>query len=133
MARRKKVDSDLNDKDSPLTPLTPDDNSVSSNTEKEESTEAEVTAPVLEADPFAVGRIFPEVDQREMDRYFCVINNRTTASLISETITHQRDLNLWGVHQFDNESRNSFARSFYFRDRINADKALSVAQKIVAS
>lgn len=74
--------------------------------------------------------VFPEADRREIDRYFCVIKNRDGASRISDMITHQRDLGLWGVHQFDNSSRNTYARSFYFKERSNALRALEHAQKL---
>ena len=76
-------------------------------------------------------RIFPEADQREMDRYICVINNCEQASRIAESMTHQRDLQLWGVHQYNaGGSRNSFARSFYFRELANARAALDHASKL---
>ncbi len=75
--------------------------------------------------------ITPEFDAREMSRYFCVINNSEAASRISPQITHQRELQLWGVHQYDNASKNSFARSFYFKELRNAQHALAAAQKLV--
>lgn len=76
--------------------------------------------------------IQPEVDRHEMDRYFRVINNSNEASRISETISHQRDLEMWGVHQYDkNQSRNSYSRSFYFKNRLNALKALDYAKKLL--
>lgn len=76
--------------------------------------------------------IQPEADRYEMDRYICVINNSEQASRISETISHQRDLEMWGVHQYDNNrSRNSYARSFYFKNRLNALKALDHANKLL--
>lgn len=76
--------------------------------------------------------IQPEADRYEMDRYICVINNSEQASRISETISHQRDLEMWGVHQYDkNRSRNSYARSFYFKNRLNALKALDHAKKLL--
>ena len=76
--------------------------------------------------------ITPATDQCEMDRVFRVINNRGHALSICKTISHQRDLNLWGVHQYADESQNSFARSFYFRDRNNAQKVLDYAEKLLA-
>jgi hypothetical protein len=75
--------------------------------------------------------ITPEADAREMDRYFRVINNSEAASRISTQITHQRELQFWGVHQYDNASRNTFARSFYFKELRNAQYALEAAQKLV--
>lgn len=75
--------------------------------------------------------ITPEFDAREMDRYFRVINNSEAASRIAPQITHQRELQLWGVHQYDNASRNTFARSFYFKELRNAQHALEAAQKLV--
>lgn len=78
--------------------------------------------------------IEPEADKYEMNRYFCVINNSNEASRISQTISHQRDLEMWGVHQYDkNQSRNSYARSFYFKNRLNALKALDYTNKLLGS
>jgi hypothetical protein len=83
------------------------------------------TAPIPEA-------IFPEADRYEMDRYFCVINNSTQASRIMQDISHQRELFMWGVHQYDNSpSRNSYARSFYFKNRDNAVKVLEYTNKLL--
>lgn len=77
--------------------------------------------------------IIPEADKHEMDRYFRVINNSEQASRIMDAVSHQRDLQMWGVHQYDNNrSRNSYARSFYFKNRENAVKALEYAQKLLA-
>lgn len=75
----------------------------------------------------ALEPIFPEADQREMDRYFCVINNCEQASRIAQAVTHQRELQLWGVHQYTNGSRNTYSRSFYFRELANARAALAHA------
>ena len=76
--------------------------------------------------------IQPEADRYEMDRYIRVINNSEQASRIMDAISHQRDLEMWGVHQYDkNRSRNSYARSFYFKDRLNAVKALDHANKLL--
>lgn len=76
--------------------------------------------------------IHPEADRYEMDRYIRVINNSEQASRIMDAISHQRDLEMWGVHQYDkNRSRNSYARSFYFKDRLNAVKALEHANKLL--
>jgi len=76
--------------------------------------------------------IQPEADRYEMDRYLCVINNSEQASRIMDAVSHQRDLEMWGVHQYDkNRSRNSYARSFYFKDRLNAIKALDHAKKLL--
>jgi len=76
--------------------------------------------------------ILPEADRIEMDRYFCVINTSNQASRISQAISHQRDLQMWGVHQYDNNtSRNSFSRSFYFKNRDNAVKALEHANSLL--
>ena len=76
--------------------------------------------------------IHPEADRYEMDRYIRVINNSEQASRIMDAISHQRDLEMWGVHQYDkNRSRNSYARSFYFKDRLNAVKALDHANKLL--
>jgi len=74
--------------------------------------------------------IFPEADKREMDRYFCVINNREGALLISEDITKQKDLGLFGVHQYASISKNSFACSFYFREFSNALRAIEYAKNL---
>lgn len=72
--------------------------------------------------------IILDVDRCEMSRYFRVIYNSTEASRINQAISHQRDLEMWGVHQYDNNrSRNSYARSFYFKDRSNAVIALQHA------
>lgn len=88
-----------------------------------------IPAPVVEAPEEAIQ---PEADRYEMNRYFCVINTSNEASRISETISHQRDLEMWGVHQYDkNRSRNSYARSFYFKNRLNALKALDHANKLL--
>jgi hypothetical protein len=76
--------------------------------------------------------IFPEADRVAMAGYIRVINNSNQASRITQTISHQRDLEMWGVHQYDdNRSRNTYARSFYFRDRQNAVKALEHANKLI--
>jgi hypothetical protein len=49
-----------------------------------------------------------------------------------QAISHQRDLEMWGVHQYDkSRSRNTYARSFYFKDRQNAVKALDYANKLL--
>ena len=72
--------------------------------------------------------IISDVDKCEMSRYFRVIYNSTEASRINQVISHQRDLEMWGVHQYDNNrSRNSYSRSFYFKDRANAVIALQHA------
>jgi hypothetical protein len=77
--------------------------------------------------------ILPEIDRVEMDRYFCVINTSNQASRIMQAVSHQRDLEMWGVHQYDdNRSRNSYARSFYFKNRENAVKALEHASKLLS-
>jgi hypothetical protein len=77
--------------------------------------------------------ILPEMDRVEMDRYICVINNSNQASRIMQAVSHQRDLEMWGVHQYDNNrSRNSYARSFYFKNRENAVKALEYASKLLS-
>lgn len=82
-------------------------------------------APIPEA-------IFPEADKHEMDRYFCVINTSNQASRILQEISHQRDLEMWGIHQYDNNpSRNSYARSFYFKNRENAVRALEHTNKLL--
>lgn len=76
--------------------------------------------------------ILPEADRIEMDRCFRVINTSSQASRISQAISHQRELQMWGVHQYDdNRSRNSYARSFYFKDRENALKALARVNKLL--
>jgi hypothetical protein len=76
--------------------------------------------------------IFPEADRVAMAGYIRVINNSNQASRIMQTISHQRDLEMWGVHQYDdNQSRNTYARSFYFRDKQNAVKALEHANKLI--
>jgi len=76
--------------------------------------------------------ILPEIDRIEMDRYFRVINNSEQASRIMQAVSHQRDLEMWGVHQYDNNrSRNTYARSFYFKDRQNAVKALDYTNKLL--
>jgi len=76
--------------------------------------------------------ILPEIDRVEMDRYICVINNSEQASRIMQAVSHQRDLEMWGVHQYDNNrSRNTYARSFYFKDRQNAVKALEYTNKLL--
>ena len=87
----------------------------------------QTSAPVPSARITVTNDIFPDTDKSEMDRYICVIKNCEAAMRISDLITHQRDLGLWGVHQYDNNSRNTFARSFYFRERVNAVKALNHA------
>lgn len=75
--------------------------------------------------------IQPEMDRIEMDRYFRVINNSEQASRIMDAISHQRDLEMWGIHQYDNNrSRNSYSRSFYFKSRENAVIALEHAKKL---
>lgn len=77
--------------------------------------------------------ILPEIDRVEMDRYFRVINNSEQASRIMQAVSHQRDLEMWGVHQYDNNrSRNTYARSFYFKDRQNAVKALDYTNKLLS-
>ena len=77
--------------------------------------------------------ILPEIDRIEMDRYFRVINNSEQASRIMQAVSHQRDLEMWGVHQYDNNrSRNTYARSFYFKDRQNAVKALDYTNKLLS-
>jgi hypothetical protein len=77
--------------------------------------------------------ILPEIDRVEMSRYFRVINNSEQASRIMQAVSHQRDLEMWGVHQYDNNrSRNTYARSFYFKDRLNAAKALDYANKLLS-
>jgi hypothetical protein len=77
--------------------------------------------------------ILPEMDRVEMARYICVINNSNQASRIMQAVSHQRDLEMWGVHQYDNNrSRNSYARSFYFKNRENAVKALEYASKLLS-
>lgn len=77
--------------------------------------------------------ILPEIDRVEMARYFRVINNSEQASRIMQAVSHQRDLEMWGVHQYDNNrSRNTYARSFYFKDRQNAVKALDYANKLLS-
>jgi hypothetical protein len=73
---------------------------------------------------------WPPADNDEMSRYFRVIYNSEAASRISGEVTRQRDLNLWGVHQYNDSSRNSYARSFYFRDQNNALAAVRHAQKL---
>jgi hypothetical protein len=76
--------------------------------------------------------ILPEIDRVEMDRYIRVINNSEQASRIMQAVSHQRDLEMWGVHQYDNNrSRNTYARSFYFKDRQNAVKALEYTNKLL--
>lgn len=75
--------------------------------------------------------VTPEADAHEMSRYFRVINNSEQAMLMSRTVTRQRDLNLWGVHQFSDISRNSYARSFYFKEHRNAVHALEHAKKLL--
>lgn len=76
--------------------------------------------------------IFPEADRVAMAGYIRVINNSNQASRIMQTISHQKDLEMWGVHQYDdNQSRNTYSRSFYFRDRQNAAKALEHANKLI--
>lgn len=80
-----------------------------------------------------VSSILPEIDRTEMGRYFRVINNSEQASRIMQAISHQRDLEMWGVHQYDNNrSRNTYARSFYFKDRQNAVKALDHSNKLLS-
>lgn len=106
-----------------------------------ENKEASFTAPAAptptptvssEDDIPPLEQILPEIDRSEMDRYFRVINNSTEASRISDTISHQRDLQLWGVHQYDNnKSRNTYSRSFYFKKRENALIALKYADKLL--
>lgn len=75
---------------------------------------------------------WPPADSDEMSRYFRVIYNSEAASRVSDTVTRQRDLNLWGVHQYNDASKNSFARSFYFREQNNALAAVRHAQKLTA-
>lgn len=104
------------------------------------STEAS-SAPVAEPAPVATPApvveepqklIQPEADRHEMNRYFCVINNSDQASRIMQSVSHQRDLEMWGVHQYDNNrSRNSYARSFYFKNVENAKAALEHASKLL--
>jgi hypothetical protein len=94
----------------------------------------EVSEPVTvkEPDPAPPEIIQPEADRVEMDRYFRVINNSEQASRIMQAVSHQRDLQMWGVHQYDkNQSRNSYARSFYFKNRENAVKALAHAEQLL--
>jgi hypothetical protein len=80
-----------------------------------------------------ISSILPEIDRVEMGRYFCVINTSNQASRIMQAVSHQRDLEMWGVHQYDdNRSRNSYARSFYFKNRENAVKALDHASKLLS-
>jgi hypothetical protein len=89
-----------------------------------------IVEPIKEPTPEA---ILPEIDKVEMDRYICVINNSNQASRIMQAVSHQRDLEMWGVHQYDNNrSRNSYARSFYFKNRENAVKALERAVKLAS-
>lgn len=76
--------------------------------------------------------ISPEVDAREMDRYIRVINNWEQADRISDVISHNRETNLWGVHQFNNSSRNTYSRSFYFKDRVNAVTAVTHAKQLIS-
>ena len=86
-------------------------------------------APTFEEDPKVIQ---PEMDRIEMERYFRVINNSDQASRIMQAVSHQRDLEMWGVHQYDNNrSRNSYARSFYFKSRENAAFALEHANKLL--
>ncbi len=86
-------------------------------------------APTFEEDPKVIQ---PEMDRIEMDRYFRVINNSDQASRIMQSVSHQRDLEMWGVHQYDNNrSRNSYARSFYFKNVENAKFALEHASKLL--
>lgn len=101
---------------------------------------AEVTTPQPSAEPQVEEPkaeepeelILPEADRIEMDRCFRVINTSSQASRISQAISHQRELQMWGVHQYDdNNSRNSYARSFYFKDRENALKALARINKLL--
>jgi hypothetical protein len=103
-----------------------------------ENTEAATPQPLVEPqveepkaeEPEEV--ILPEADRIEMDRCFRVINTSSQASRISQAISHQRELQMWGVHQYDdNRSRNSYARSFYFKDRENALKALARVNKLL--
>ena len=101
-----------------------------------ENTEPQVTEVPVQETPKAPENdllsILPEIDRVEMDRYFRVINTSNEACRISDTISHQRDLEMWGVHLYDkNHSRNSYARSFYFRNRLNALKALDYANKLL--
>jgi hypothetical protein len=98
---------------------------------------AEVPPPVapspVESKPNFLDTIQPEADRSEMSRYFCVINNSEQASRIMQAISHQRDLEMWGLHQYDNNrSRNSYSKSFYFKSRENAVIALEHANKLMA-
>lgn len=101
------------------------------------STEAPAVEPIQVITPPPVVEepkrfIQPEADRIEMDRYFCVINNSDQASRIMQSVSHQRDLEMWGVHQYDNNrSRNSYARSFYFKNVENAKFALEHARKLI--
>lgn len=89
----------------------------------------ETPAPVAEKkSPTDVSDVTPDIDAHEMSRYFRVINNSEQASRISSTVTRQRELNLWGVHQYTDVSRNSYSRSFYFREHRNAVHALEYAK-----
>lgn len=92
--------------------------------------QVEVNQPAV--NNFNTERITPSSDKSEMDRVFRVINNRGHALSICRNITHQRDLNLWGVHQYSDASQNSYARSFYFRDKANAEKALAYVDSLLA-
>jgi hypothetical protein len=101
-----------------------------------ENTEPQVTEVPVQETPKAPENdllsILPEIDRVEMDRYFRVINNSEQASRIMQAISHQRDLEMWGVHQYDkSRSRNTYARSFYFKDRQNAVKALDYTNKLL--
>jgi hypothetical protein len=94
--------------------------------------ETPVDTPVETPVPAEPEVILPESDRIEMDRYFRVINTSNQASRISQAISHQRDLQMWGIHQYDNNtSRNSYARSFYFKNRENAVKALEYANSML--
>jgi hypothetical protein len=86
----------------------------------------------VSTEPTGLQAILPEADRLEIGRYFCVINTSNQASRIQQEITHQRDLEMWGIHQYnDNPSRNSYARSFYFKSRDNAVKALEHTNKLL--
>lgn len=74
-----------------------------------------------------------DADKREIDRYFCVIDNSEKASRIDQTITFNREFNVYGVHQFINHARNTYARSFYFGSKDIAGKAVAHAQALLST